>query len=69
MTALLTAGQVGGAAYIAAAWAFIIAVFGGALVVRAARARGKRLFVDKPNEVLSHLKQDNTHQHDWDGFQ
>lgn len=68
MTSLITTGQVGTLGWIALAWLFLMLGVGIPLI-RKARARGKRLFVDKPNEVLSHLKYDTTHVHDYDGFQ
>jgi len=68
MTALLTAAEVAQAAWVAAAWAFIIAAFGGGLLIRKARARGKRLFRDEPTARVKSLHQDNSHLHEADAL-
>lgn len=69
MTALITEGQVAGGAWVALSWAFVIAVFGGALLIRKARDRGKRLFRDEPLARVRSLTSDHTHAHEMDGFQ
>lgn len=51
MTSLLTSGQVGAIGWVALAWMLIAAVFGG-WIIRKARARSKRLFVDLPMKRL-----------------
>lgn len=66
MSALVSEGQIVGGAWVALSWAFIILVFGGALVVRAARARGRRLFRDEPTARVKSLHQDNSHLHEQD---
>lgn len=39
------------------------------VVVRKARARGKRLFADQPDQRARSLHQDTTHLHETDVFQ
>lgn len=69
MTALITSGQVVSTAWILLSWAFLIAAFGGALLIHKARDRGKRLFRDEPLARVRALHSDHTHVHEMDGFQ
>jgi hypothetical protein len=69
MSALVSEGQVVGGAWVALSWAFIIAAFGGGLLIRKARARGKRLFRDEPLARVRSLATDHSHAHEYDGFQ
>lgn len=51
-----------------AAWWFIASVISAPLflAVRAARGRGRRLFVDEPNERVDHLAKPPAIDHRWD---
>lgn len=67
MTALITEGQVGAIGWIALAWLFL--VLGVSIpLIRAARARGKRLFVDGPTKRSKALLPDTRFDHTMDGW-
>lgn len=69
MSVLISEGQVVGGAWVALAWAFIIATFFGGFLVRKARARGKRLFVDLPMKRLGPPPATRPHvDHRWDAM-
>lgn len=69
MTSLITEGQVVGGAWVALSWALIVAAFGGTLLVRKARARSKRLFVDLPLKRLGPPPTTQPHiDHRWDAM-
>lgn len=68
MTALITEGQVAAIGWLCLAWAFLTAAVGIPLI-RKARARGKRLFVDLPKTRLGPPPANHPHvDHSWDGF-
>jgi hypothetical protein len=66
MTSLISEGQVVGGAWVALAWGLIILTFGGMLLIRKARARGRRLFRDEPTARVKALHQDTSHLHEQD---
>jgi hypothetical protein len=69
MTFIWVAEHIVGIGWLMVAWAFIIATCGGGLLIRKARARGKRLFVDLPMKRLG--PPPTTHpnvDHRWDAL-
>jgi uncharacterized membrane protein len=56
--------------WLVACWLFLASVIAApvVVVVRKARARGKRLFVDEPNAKVRALRPNTTHLHEMDAL-